>query len=167
MATFVTNYRCFDCRAPFASRQSLQKILCKDDKQHFVCSKCCDKQTETKIQEPEVVMVMQCSCGNVSASHMMVDGLCIPCQRAKKNAAPFAPDDVIKFIPMYAQEFVSKGKTHALVLNCLNYGSEKTPNWAVDVQFLKEQDGILRLTPVKAYMVASWQIEKSNRDWER
>ena len=113
---------------------------------------------------------MQCICGNVAASSTMVDGKCIPCQRAQKatkNVAPFQMEDVAKFIPMYAQEHIDKGHYYAVIDNCINYGSQESPNWAVDVQYLKEVDGVLYLTPVKAYMIASWQIEKVNRQWER
>lgn len=85
------------------------------------------------------------------------------------DTPPFQAQEVIHFLPLYAREFTSQGKHFALVLNCLNYGTQDQPNWAMDVQFLKQHEFCdeLQLTPVRAYMVASWQAEKSNRSWVR
>ena len=166
---------CFNCNCEIVEKGANKNMLYADGKKHFTCSECVAKMeapvVEPPQEAPKAIMVQQCSCGNIAVSDTIVNGLCIPCQRkqeAQETAEPFKSQDVVKFIPMYAQEFVSTGKTHALILNCLNYGTVANPNWAVDVQFLKETGSEqLQLTPVRAYMVASWQVEKINRPWAR
>jgi hypothetical protein len=66
---------------------------------------------------------------------------------------PFSFHETVR-VNEFGYEYLDRGRLYGLVESCYNFGSEGSPNWALQIQWLKlskDAPGILELTPVKEY----------------